>query len=337
MKVGIIGCGKVSSAGHIPAFRKLGLDIIGIADSNKTALKRIPLTRRYTDYKELLKQDLDIVSICTPPFLHYEMCLEAAERGINILVEKPLALSIKEGEAMKKAAERNNVKLSVMHNYKFLDPFIKAKRMQETGQLGRLLSIHTLVHGSSPPARENWKLDEKKSGSMILQWNHPLYLHTWFAGNPKSVYAIGKKIIPDYPSIADMQILIEFEDCTGFIEMSQFSACPRFSFGITGTGASLALQPTTFKVLAPSTSIEVIDEFLTSISNIGKTLRVFVEMRQKPHMRYTWGSHFKLIKQFVESVKEDVEVPINVDEGIMSIKLAQAIAESIQSGAKVTL
>jgi len=337
MKVGIIGCGKVASAGHIPAYRKLGLEIVGVADSNKSALKRVATKRKYTDYKELLKQDLDVVSICTPPFLHHQMCLEAAERGINILVEKPLALSVDEGTAIKKAAETNGVKLSVVHNYKFLDPFIKAKRMHDAGQLGRLLSIHTIVHSSSPPAWGGWKLDEKKSGSMILQWNHPLYLHTWFAGTPKSVFAIGKKIIPDYPLVADMQVLIDFGGCTGFIEMSQFCSCPRFSFSITGTGASLAIQPTTLKVLAPSTPIESVDAVLTSFSNLGKFFRMYIDMHLKPHMRYTWGSHFRLIKKFVESIKNDTEVPADVDEGILSIRLANAIEESIRSGKKITL
>lgn len=337
MKVGIIGCGKVSSAGHIPAFRYLGSEIAGVADLNKFALKKIPAKRKFTDYRDLLKEDLDIVSICTPPFLHYQMCLEAAERGINILVEKPLALSINEGIAIKNVAKKNGVKLSVVHNYKFLDPFIKAKKMHENGSMGRLLSIHNIVHSSSPPAWEGWKMNENQSGSMILQWNHPLYLQTWFAGAPKSVFAIGKKIIPDYPSIADMQVLIDFGKCTGFIEMSSFTNCPKFKFDITGTGASLRLQPTLFKVVAPETSLETVDALLTSVSNLGRVFREYVNMKQKPHLRYTWGSHFRLIQKFIKSIENDSEVPADADEGILSIKFANAINESIISGKKITL
>ena len=62
MKVGIIGCGRVASAGHMPAFRQLGLDIVGVADSNKSARKKISAKRKYGDYKELLKQDARAVN-----------------------------------------------------------------------------------------------------------------------------------------------------------------------------------------------------------------------------------------------------------------------------------
>jgi predicted dehydrogenase len=252
-------------------------------------------------------------------------------------VEKPLALTVSEGTEIKKSVETNKVKLSVVHNYKFLHPFIKAKRMQESGQIGRLLSIYTAVYGSSPPAWDSWKLDKNKAGSMILQWNHPLYLHTWFAGTPKSVFAVGKQIIPDYPSIADLRVLIDFGECTGYIEMSEFCSCPRFSFGITGTGASLVLQPSSFRVLTPSASIEAVDAVFASFSNLGKVFRTYLEMQQKPYMRYTWGSHFRLIKAFVESIRNDEKVPADVDEGILSITLANAIEESMRSGQKITI
>jgi predicted dehydrogenase len=337
MKVGIIGCGTVTSSGHVPAYRQLGLDIVGVADSNKAMLKKIVAKRKYTDYHELLKQDLDIVSICTPPFLHKEICLEAAERGINILVEKPLALTSIEGAAIKETTQKNNVKLSVMHNYKFITPFMRAKKMLDNGELGRLLTFQCVVHGSSPAALNNWKFDENKSGSMILQWNHPLYLATWLGGTPKSVYAIGKTVIPNYPSVADLEVLINFSQMTAYIEMTQFTNCPKFACNITGTGASLAIQPTTFKVQSPSTAIQSIDDVFTSFSNLKSLLKSFLEMQQKPYMRYTWGSHYRVIKKFAEAIKNDSPIPADVDEGILSIQLAEAIGKSVSSGEKISL
>jgi len=337
MRIGIIGCGKVARKGHVPAFRKLGLEVVGVADSNRSALNKISVKRKYTNYKELLKQNLDIVSICTPPFLHRDMCLEAAERGINILVEKPLALTVNEGIAIKKAVEKNNVKLSVVHNYKYLGPLIEARRMQETGQLGRLLSIRSIVHSFSPPKSKSWRMDKSKSGSMISQWNHPLYINTWFAGYPVSVFAIGKRVIPEYPSIANIRAIIEFSECTGYVEMSQFCACPMISFDITGTGASISMKPHTFKVSAPSSGIEAVEDLLSSFKNIGRIFRMYVDMRFQPHKGYTWGSHFALIQDFVESVKANRKVPADVDEGILSIKIATAIDDSIRIGKKIEL
>lgn len=338
MKVGIIGCGEVALQGHIPAFRQLGLNLVGVADPNKIALKKVRVKKKYTDYSELLKQDLDIVSICAPPFLHYKMCIDTAEQGINILVEKPLALSVEEGIEIKRKVKENGVKLCVVHNYKFLDPIMKAKKMHEDGQLGRLLSIHTIIHGSSPSAWETWRMNESQAGSMILQWNHPLYLQTWFAGSPKSVFAIGRKIIPNYPSMRDVKALINFGDCTGFLEMSEFCNSPQFLLNIFGTGASLTVKlPQKFRVLAPSTPIDALEEAMTAFSDIGRLLHMQLTMQRRPYIRFTWGSHFKLIEKFIESIKNDTEVPATVDEGILSIKLAKAIEESMRSEKEITL
>ncbi len=338
MKVGMIGCGKVALEGHLPAFKQLGLNVVGAADTNEAALKKANVKAKYADHHELLKQDLDMVSICTPPFLHCQMCIDAAERGINILVEKPLALSVEEGIAMKRKVEKSGVKLCVVHNYKFMDPIVKAKNKHEDGQLGRLLSIHTIVHSSAPLARESWKMHESQAGSMILQWNHPLYLQSWFCGNPRSVFAIGRKIIPNYPSVSDVKALINFGDCTGFLEMSEFCSPPQFLLNVTGTGASVMVKlPVNFRVLAPSTPLDALEEAIASFSGLGRLLRMQLTMQTRPYMKYTSGSHFKLIKEFVKSIKQDSEVPATIDEGIATIRLAKAIEESVCSGKKIGL
>lgn len=338
MKVGLIGSGKAALAGHIPAFKKLGLDIVGVADSNRATLKKVDAPKKYINYKELLKQDLDVVSICTPPFLHHQMCVDAAEQGINILVEKPLALTVEEGVDIKKKVEASGVKLCVAHNYKFSDPIEKAKKIHEDGQLGRLLSIHTIIHGSSPPAWETWRMKESQAGSMILQWNHPLYIQTWFGGNPRSVFAIGKKIIPNYPLIRDVKALINFGDCTGFLEMSEFCASPQFLLNVTGTGATVMVKlPKKIRVLAPSTPIDALEDAFASLSNLGKLLQMYLTMQKRPYLGYPWGFHFKLIKKFIQAIENDSAVPATVDEGIASIKLAKAIEESIYSGKEIRL
>lgn len=66
MRVGIIGCGAVALKAHIPTFTSLGLNIIGVADKNPKVLCKVPPKKRYPNYKDLLDENLDLVSICTP-------------------------------------------------------------------------------------------------------------------------------------------------------------------------------------------------------------------------------------------------------------------------------
>jgi len=317
----------------------LGLDIVGVADVSKRALKRARAKglKGFNDHRELLKEDLDLVSICTPGYLHSEICKDAADSGIDILVEKPLALNLDEALNIKKKIESEGVKLCVVHNYKFLKPIRKAKKMLDKGELGRLLSIHTVSHHSSPPAHKSWKRDEKKAGSMLFEWIHPIYIQLWFGGKPKSVFVVGKKVAKSYPLVRDVKALIQFESCTGYFEMSQYCSAPVFALNVTGTGASVAVElPVKFRIRAPSTPIEVFEEFLSSFSDLIKLGKKFIVMRN-PHMKFTWGSHFLLIKKFIEAIKKDLPSPVSIEEGIESIRLAKAMEESMHIGREVHL
>lgn len=339
MKVGIIGFGTAAREGHIPSFRELGLDIIGVADVSKRALKyaQDEGINTFTDYTKLLKEDLDFVSICSPGYLHSKMCIAVAESGANILVEKPLALKIDEALDIKKKIEREGVKICVVHNYKFLEPIRKAKRMQLDEELGRLLSIHTISHHSHLPAHNSWKQDETKAGSMLFEWIHPIYIQQWFGGKPKSVFAVGNRIAENYPFIRDIKALIKFNDCSGYLEMSQFCSTPLFALNISGTGASVnAKLPVKFRIRAPATSIEVFEEVFSSLGDVIKLGRMFLGMRN-PCMKYTWGSHFMLINEFVQAIEKDVSSPIPIDEGIEAIRLVKAIEDSIHLGREIHL
>jgi len=336
LKVGVIGCGQIALQAHIPAFRELGLQIVGVADENKRALAKVKgVKHKYTNYLDLLKHDLDFVSICTPPYLHYEMCLNAIERGINVLVEKPLTLSVEEAIDLKIKAEKNNVKVCPVHNYKFIDIIERAKQLQDQGNLGNILSMHTIVHGTSPPGWETWRTDESKAGWMLLQWCHPLYLQLWFCGKPKSVYAIGKKF-ETYPLIRDVKALINFESSVGFLEMSEFCASPNFRIDLIGTGSTIILElPVKMRIIAPPIPVRAVEEILYSFGELFKLLHRYIVLNNNPSRGFLGGSHLKLISKFVESLKSDEEVPVPIDEAIQTIKLANAIEKSIMERKEV--
>jgi predicted dehydrogenase len=338
LKVGVVGCGQIALQAHIPAFRELGFQIVGVADENKKTLAKVKgVKHKYTNYLNLLKHDLDFVSICTPPYLHYEMCLNAIERGINVLVEKPLTLSVEEAIDLKIKAEKNKVKVCPVHNYKFIDIIERAKRLQNQGGLGKILSMHTIVHATSPPGWETWRTDESKAGWMLLQWYHPLYLQLWFCGRPKSVYVIGKDF-EIYPSIRDVKALINFESSVGFLEMSEFCASPNFRIDLIGTGSTIVLElPVKMRIIAPSIPVRAVEEALYSFSELFKLLHRYIVLNNNPSRGFLGGSHLKLISKFVKSLKSDEEVPVPIDEAIQTIKLAKAIEKSIMEKREVTV
>ena len=138
IKVGIVGCGYIASKWHIPSYLRLqkNTTIQAVCDidsslSNSVA-KKFNIPKSYSDVSEMLqKEDLDIVDICTPPRTHAPLAVEAMEKGCNILLEKPMAMSLSECDEMIRVSKKNNSKLCVIHNELFRPPMIKARQMVE--------------------------------------------------------------------------------------------------------------------------------------------------------------------------------------------------------------
>ena len=135
IRLGLIGCGGIVQRAHVPAFLSLknATKIVALADpitvNRKLVAQRLEvvLSQRYTDYREMLaKADIDAVSIATPHFLHTEQVIEAAEAGVAIICEKPMATSLEEADAILDAVKRSRVPYTVIHNLLFSSPMKQA-------------------------------------------------------------------------------------------------------------------------------------------------------------------------------------------------------------------
>ena len=192
VKVGVIGCGKVAQRLHIPQYinaenmeieggpsRLLWLcetpvdaEIVALCDAREDVIKRIAgkigVKKTFTDYKELLKDDtIEAVSICTPNYLHAEMTIAAANAGKHVLVEKPMATSLPEAEAMVEAAHKNKVILMVEQTHRFGPNPEIAKEVLNEGSLGRILYIWGRIGHAGPEQWSpgaDWYIQKKTGG-----------------------------------------------------------------------------------------------------------------------------------------------------------------------------
>ncbi|MEA2515506.1 MAG: hypothetical protein QOJ59_4995 [Thermomicrobiales bacterium] len=120
LKIGIVGCGAIAQIQYLPLLRELGDDfaIWGLCDLSRSVMDRlgdeygVPPERRFTDYYDLVASDLDAVVVCNTGS-HAPPAIAAAEAGKHVLVEKPMATTVAEAEAMVAAAERNGIVLMV--------------------------------------------------------------------------------------------------------------------------------------------------------------------------------------------------------------------------------
>ena len=144
-RVGIIGAGiygtnmlKAYSAAH----RMGKIELVSLAEINEDVLKEQEKrfnVKGYIDYKDMLdKEHLDAVAIVTPDHLHHEITLEAASRGVHILVQKPLDTSTKGGQEMVDCANKNNVMLYVDFHKRFDPGHIQLKNDIKSGKIGKV-------------------------------------------------------------------------------------------------------------------------------------------------------------------------------------------------------
>lgn len=219
LKVAIIGAGAISSA-HMEAYLQFPerCQIVALCDiypekAEKKGKEFNLDAAIYDDHTKMLeREDIDLVSVCTPPYTHSEITINFLDSGKNVLVEKPMASSLEECDAMNAAAERNHKMLSVISQNRFRTPMMKLKRVLDTKLMGPI--VHTQVdsywwRGHSYYDlwwRGTW---EKEGGGCTL--NHAVHhidIFKWMNGMPSEVTAVMSNTSHDNAEVEDISIAI---------------------------------------------------------------------------------------------------------------------------------
>ncbi|OAS15214.1 Gfo/Idh/MocA family protein [Paenibacillus oryzisoli] len=165
IKVAVVGCGSISKHRHIPEYASnANVELVAFVDpiiERAEHYAQLHGGKAYSNYTDMLKAEkVDAVSVCTPNYLHAEISIAAANAGAHVLVEKPMATTAAESEAMIEAAKKNGVFLMVGHNQRLMPPHVKAKEILETGKLGKVLTFRTSF---GHPGPEGWSIDGRES------------------------------------------------------------------------------------------------------------------------------------------------------------------------------
>ena len=190
--VGIVGTGWVSGE-HVKAYqRNPHTEVRGICGRTKEGAQRLAASTglscpTFTDYSEMLKRDdIHIISICTPNHLHAQEAIGAAEAGKHILIEKPAALNTKELVAMRKAVKKARVKTVVSFVLRWNPLFETIKSLLADDALGRIFYAEVdYFHGIGPWYKQYaWNIKKKVGGSSLLSAGcHAVDGLRWFVGD----------------------------------------------------------------------------------------------------------------------------------------------------------
>ncbi len=228
LKVGIVGVGGISGA-HIPAWEEMEeAELVALCDIRPERMEKYDNKRHYVDFDEMLEmEELDILDICLPTYLHADFAVKAMERGINVITEKPISLKEEDVERVYAAAEKNNVKFMVAQVLRFWPEYELLKDIYDTKRYGKLLSGTMIRLGGYPKwSWDGWMMDEKRSGLVPFDLHiHDLDFMVYAFGMPKVAYQYRSKL----PNQDFISLSYDFGEFSINSEASWYSTCYPFT------------------------------------------------------------------------------------------------------------
>lgn len=336
-RVAIIGCGRIFQKHQQSiAMEKEIAELVAVCDSNperlEAAVKKTGLAG-YADYREMIaKEKLDLVSICTPSGNHAEIAIECSAKVPNIVVEKPMALRMKDAEALIAASDKNGSRLFVVKQNRYNPPVVALRKALDEGRFGKLLIGTIRVRWCRHPAyyqqdawRGTWAWD---GGVLTNQASHHLDLLTWIMGPVESVFAKTATYLAPTETEDTGVAIVKFKNgAIGTIEATTCARPKDLEGSISVLGEKGSVEIAGFAVNQMKTW-----NFLESKPEDADIFKTSTQ----PTDVYGFG-HSAFYQEVFKCIREDRKSMIDGMEGRKSLDLINAIYESVETNSEVNL
>jgi predicted dehydrogenase len=329
IRFAVVGCGNIGKR-HIEHIVKKG-ELVAVCDIDKNRLNDLD-TNTYIDIKDLLKQekDIDVVSVCTPNYLHAPHTIASLRAGFHVLCEKPMATSVYDCGEMIKEAERANRRLFIVKQNRFNPPVEAVKKLIEEGKLGKIYSVqlscfwnrNSLYYQSS-----DWKgKKELDGGTLYTQFSHFIDLLYWLIGDVRKVHA--------FTSNYAHQGLIEFED-TGVVALEFYN-------GVIGTinytvNAYQKNMEGSLTIFAEKGTVKIGGQYLNELDYQWiedyeiKNLPKGNAANNYGTYQGSMSNHDKVYENVIEVLTNQGIIATNGFEGLKTVEIIDKIYQAVQS------
>ena len=326
INVAIVGMGQAGLK-HLLAFKKLkNVQIVGVADSDKKILKEIKANHgfnTFSSYKELLDLELDILVISTPHRYLHQIGKDAAASGINILIEKPIALNLSDAIKLVNYCNDKKVKMGVSFVHRYRKEVLKTKEWISKKRLGKLLLTHTTMIFPQRDPLPKWLNSPEDSGGGIIMYGaiHSLDMLCWL--------------------INDVCVSVTAECGSNSYKdkVENFSSCIfKFSKGTCST-------------MAVSTNVAVTKGHTWKTNFIFQNgmITLFIKKYTK-YVSYDKEIHYKSpingdinynftdqARDYVDHINKNIKPSIDGNDAINSMKIVDAIYESSKTSSSINI
>ena len=333
LNVGIVGAGGVSQR-HFEGYRHAGANLVGFAEPNDATRARREEewnARGYASFEELLaREELHALSVCTPTAFHAPAALAALRRGIHVLCEKPLSLSLEACDAMIEAAQESGVILQTGHHLRS-NPLVQtAKRLIEDGRIGRVTFMRLRqAHdwGGAPEVRGSFgSLAASGGGALLDNGCHMMDLARHLGGDVRSIFArVGTlkfEVEVDDTSVATLEF---GSGAFGSVENAWTATGWEESFAVYGTQGALECSNRLGKARL---RLLTRDSGFGSWDTADETWYDFATVS---------NAHLRGVQHFTASILEGAPVVCSGEDGRESVRLVLGGYESARSGQAVNV
>ena len=340
IRVAIVGTGGISHA-HIHAYMQFPdrCKIVALVDIIPGKAQRVKEqygldAEAYLDHHDILDKEIDLVDVCTPPFVHAEISINALRSGKNVVCEKPMAASLEECDAVLKARDESGKKLSIIAQNRFRLPVRNLKALLDSGMAGKIR--HAAVN--SLWFRDHCYYDlwwrgtwEKEGGGCTL--NHAVHhidMLGWMMGMPKKITSVLANTGHDNAEVEDLSVsVMEYPGALAVVtasvvdhgeEQSLIFQCDKAKLAFPYSVFASRPQPNGFPLKEPDAEFE-------------EKVRDF--LRTLPPVPYEM--HDGQLENVLTALETDTEPAITGEDGRRTIELITAIYKAGSAGQAVTL
>lgn len=302
VNVGVIGVGAMGY-NHARVYYKLEeANLVAVSDVSERTLNKVAKkydAKGFTDYEDLLKDhEIEVVSVCVPTTFHHDVVMEAIKHGKHVLVEKPIAFTLKEAEDMIAAAKEAGVILATGHVERFNPAVQKAKELIENDVIGDIVSASAKRVGPFPPRI-------KDVGVTIDLAIHDLDVMNYlFDEDVIQVYGTMNSILEKCEFEDHAEIMINFKnESTGILEVNWLTPYKRRQIEITGTDGII--------------SVDYIEQSIDVYGKFAQDIDIKHEEPLKEELR-----------SFLNAVVNGTEPEITGEDGLKALKMVIAATKS---------
>jgi predicted dehydrogenase len=345
LKLGLIGCGRVTETLHLPALKSLPeAEVVALADIDPVRLRwlanRFGIKQCYPDHRSLLDdRQIEAVAVCVPPQFHGEVGLAALGAGKHLFIEKPLALSLDEGERLVKRAIESSARVMVGFNMRWHRLVRQARDIIVRGDLGQVRSIRTVCTSGARyrEAPSSWRGRRELGGGVLFELGvHHFDLWRFLLQSEAvEVFATSRS-----EQWEDETATVTARLSNGVLAASLFSlsAGDANEVEVYGQGGRLRVSCHRFDGLEflPTSSFagDIHVRFQGAVRLLRELPQVALNMRHGGDFLASYRAEWR---HFIDSIHRGTPVESSLDDGLRALQVALAAVEAASLGCPVSV